>query len=560
MGKLSPLKIYRLLPILFICLFACKKQKVTSHPQEDINLKKAEQLFANQNDSAFYYFNIAATTSKDSLTIATSYSFMAQIQNSAGDFFGAQESATRSLKLINIKNPKHATCWASSYNELGRSSLDLKQYQLAFSYFNMALKHADDDARPVILSNKAMALQKLKQYPQSAKIYNELLLQKTKNSTQYARFLSNAAKTMWMGNASYNAAPLLLKALNIRIKNKDNWGLNASYAHLADYYTPSRPDSALLYAKNMYQIAQKLNSADDQLEALQKLISLSPSAAVKKYFESYQRLSDSLQTARNAAKNQFAIVRYESEKSKADNLILQKENTEKRYQIIKRDVILVLGILSFIAISVIAFLWFKKRQQKMELEKQHAVQENQLKTSKKVHDVVANGLYRIMSEMENQPDIDRELIIDKIENLYEKSRDISYDKPELHQQQFNEKLSVLLTSFATSKTKVIIVGNKAALWENVNAKTQYELEHILQELMVNMKKHSEADTVVIKFEEEENNILISYTDNGIGIADDKNFNNGLNNTVSRIDAIGGTVNFETKLEKGLKVHISFPVA
>jgi len=196
----------------------------------------------------------------------------------------------------------------------------------------------------------------------------------------------------------------------------------------------------------------------------------------------------------------------------------------------------------------------------MELEKQQAIQQNQLKTSKKVHDVVANGLYRVMSEMENQPDIDRELIIDRIEDLYEKSRDISYDKPELNKHQFNEKISTLLTSFATLSTKIIIVGNNAPMWEKVSLNAQYELEHILQELMVNMKKHSQADTVVIKFVQEKNSISIFYTDNGVGMAESKNFNNGLNNTVSRIDAIGGTVTFETKLEKGLKIYISVPVS
>nr|GFD55410.1 hypothetical protein [Tanacetum cinerariifolium] len=61
----------------------------------------------------------------------------------------------------------------------------------------------------------------------------------------------------------------------------------------------------------------------------------------------------------------------------------------------------------------------------MELEAQNALRNSQLNTSKRVHDVVANGLYRVMTEIENQADMDRENVLDKIEALYEKSRDIS---------------------------------------------------------------------------------------------------------------------------------------
>lgn len=485
---------------------------------------------------------------------------MAIIQNEAGDFFGAQETSIRALKLLNHHKKTDFNCLTSVYNLLGNTSIELKYNMLAVNYLKQAL-YFDQNSKykPRILNNQALAYQRLGQYSQALKIYKQILSQE-KDSIEYARFLSNSAKTRWLQNKNHNPVQQFLQALHIRKFNNDEWGLNASYAHLADYYTQAKPDSALYYAKNMYQIAQKLSSAGDQLEALQKLIILSPPTAIKKYFEIYTRMNDSLQNNRNAAKNQFAIIRYESEKSKADNLILQKDNTEKRYQIIKREVLLASGFFLFIAVAIIAILWYKKRQQKMELEKQHAIQDNQLKTSKKVHDVVANGLYRVMSEMENQPDIDREWIIDRIEGLYEKSRDISYEQPELNQDQFNEKISALLTSFATKDTKIITVGNTSTLWNHVNSHTRFELEHVLQELMVNMKKHSKANTVVIKFEHQRNNIHIFYTDNGVGIAEDKTFNNGLKNTVSRIDAIGGKLTFDTKLEKGLKIHITSPVS
>lgn len=540
---------------------SCKEKVIHPIPNANSYYSKAIKLYELSNDSAFYFFNKVTTeTNVDSLTIAKAYNYMATIQTDGGDYYGAQESAVQSFSFLNKNNREHYSCFAANYNILGSTYDDLKLHELAIGYYDQAIHYSSDpESILTIKNNKALAFQKIKDYAKALTIYNQIISQNI-NQVEYARVSSNTARTKWLQNPKYNPLPQLLAALNIRRKLGNEWGLNASYAHLADYYTNIKPDSALFYAEGMYQIARKLESPTDQLEALEKIIKLSPAKKIKKYFDVYQHLNDSLQTARSAAKNQFAVVRYNSEKNKADNLILQKDNTEKRYQIIKRELLLASGFVVFIAVSISAFFWYKKRQQKMELEKESAIQENRLKTSKKVHDVVANGLYRVMSEMENQPEIDREAIIDKIEVLYEKSRDISYDQPEHDVQSFEVKISEILTSFATPRTKVIIVGNSNKLWEKVQPNVQYELEQVLQELMVNMKKHSNATTVVLKFEQEENQVNILYTDNGIGMPENKIFNNGWKNTVSRIDGIGGKLTFETKLEKGLKVHISFPVS
>jgi gentisate 1,2-dioxygenase len=66
--------------------------------------------------------------------------------------------------------------------------------------------------------------------------------------------------------------------------------------------------------RKMYNAAKEIKNPDDQLEALQKLIALEPSEKSKFYFSKYQKINDSLQNARSKAKNQFALIRYETEK------------------------------------------------------------------------------------------------------------------------------------------------------------------------------------------------------------------------------------------------------
>lgn len=414
-----------------------------------------------------------------------------------------------------------------------------------------------NDNRIITLNGKALAYQKLGNYQQADSLYNTLIDAIKNNKKEYARILSNQAKTRWLQDPRFRAAPDLLHALSIRKSIKDKRGLNASYAHLSDYYANSQPDSALFYAEKMYATARQIDSPDDELEALTKLLNLSPAKELKKYFKRYEHLSDSLQTTRNAAKNQFALIRYEAEKNKTDNLQLQKDNAQKKEQLLRQRVILWSMIALFVTGGIIGRMWYRKRKQRIESASRLAIQEHQLKTSQQVHDVVANGLYLIMTEIEHGDAVEKDSLLDKLEVLYERSRNLSYEPPEAVHNDFSEVVSKLLTAFSSAATKVFITGNSNALWNRITIEAQTETEQVLQELMVNMKKHSGAQNVVLKFAPHENMIQIHYTDDGAGLPADFQYGNGLTNTENRIKRIGGNFIFE-ETSKGLKIRISIP--
>ncbi|WP_460686041.1 tetratricopeptide repeat-containing sensor histidine kinase [Niabella aquatica] len=507
-------------------------------------------MFNKKSDSAFYYFNKAANSSRDSLQIAMAYTYMAIIQSDAGDYFGSQENLLQSLKYLNEHEEKDRHCLLSNFNELGSTSMNMKKYDAAIGYYDKALEFIkDDNLKLVALSNKAVCYQKMQQYEQAISLYQSIIKQTKNNNKRYARILSNMAYTKWLQNSGYYAAPELLEALYVKENEKDNWGLNASYAHLSDYYTQSRPGLALMYAAKMYDIAKQLNSPGDELEGLQKLIVLSPSNSVKRYIARYLSLNDSLQTARNSAKNQFALIRYETEKHKSQNLALQKENAEKKVRIVTQQV-MIGGIVLF---SFAVLFWYRK-------QKQQALKEQQLKTSQKVHDVVANGLYRIMTRMEYQPGIEKQQLLDDMEILYEQSRDISYETIETPKQSFNNEIAELLKSFSTEHTSISIVGNTAHIWNGLNESARAELKRALQELLVNMKKHSGAKNAVIRFEETGNGLNIRYTDDGKGVPADFRYGNGLRNTETRIKNIGGQFTFTPPSAGGLNIQIFIPIS
>lgn len=508
----------------------------------------ADSAFINFDNAKDFFLQIG-----DSLGVGKCLLNMAIIAGDKSDNLGSQELSLNAQKYFNASKKKHHVYISSNNNNLGIVTYRLHDNVNALRFYNIAIQYSQSAAETkMYLNNIGTIYRENNQYPKAIKIFSQALAGKTVYPKEYARTLCNLAITKWEANPAYNAVPQMQRALQIRTQQKDQLGLNASYYHFATYYEKSSPALALKYAQKMYAVAQLNQRADDQLLALQKIIKLSPDETSKRYFNIYTVKEDSLTTVNNASKNQFALIRYEVEKKEADNLLMQKDNQNKQYQII----LLAAGLL----ITIVGGLFvYRRRRQKIALNAQTAIRENQLRTSKKVHDVVANGLYQVMTEIENKPGIDRDYVLDKIEDLYEKSRDISYEKPLSGGQPYHQLVSELLSSFASEQTKVLIAGNSAELWDKVTDPVRYELLQILQELMINMKKHSGAGNAVVRFEREGSMVKIFYTDNGKGMEKEAKFNNGLRNTGNRIDSIGGGITFDSIPGRGLKIEIFFPV-
>lgn len=556
----------RILSILFFLplLFSCSNKKKQTKIIKENKAYDAAFVFREQgkSDSAFLYFNKAKEgflAQDDSLGAAKCLVNMAIISTNSGDYFGGQELSLNAETYFDLKSDAQKVYINSNLNNLGIATYKLDNFKDALLFYENAINYATDSSNLMIcLNNQARVYQAMGNFETAISIYQRILQQTSPNNIEYARVISNLAMAKWKENPSYYPLAKFYHALAVRKKAKDLWGLNASYGHLANYYNVKNSDSALLYAKKMYQVAIQISSADDQLEALGTLIKLSPMGEAKVYFQRFQLMNDSVQVARSRAKNQFALIRYETEESKAKNLELQQENVAKNYQIFKGEVLLYATIFILLGSVIASSFWYKKRRERLKLDAQNAIRESRLKTSKKVHDVVANGLYRVMAEMEHYQGTQMEPLIDKIEALYEKSRDISYEEADVSGDNFQEKIANMLISFAKQDTKIALVGNDQQLWKNLNDKTKYEIEQVLQELMVNMRKHSGATHVVLRFEQINDHIYIWYTDDGVGIKKEVIFRNGLKNMGNRIKAIKGKIIFDYNFIKGLKIQIVFP--
>lgn len=87
---------------------------------------------------------------------------------------------------------------------------------------------------------------------------------------------------------------------------------------------------------------------------------------------------------------------------------------------------------------------------------------------------------------------------------------------------------------------------------------------VIQEALTNIARHSGADKVEISLKRQKKHFVMTLKDNGIGTMSHvdwppKNSGLGIRNMQERIDAIGGTINFENARPTGLVITIGIPI-
>ncbi|WP_336964537.1 tetratricopeptide repeat-containing sensor histidine kinase [Chryseobacterium contaminans] len=544
-----------------LILVSCRQEKADTNTINEGNdnlYKEGVALVQNDNVKAYSKFQQAIihyNKLKDSVKISKSLIYQSIVQNYTGDYLGAEATLVEALNYMKEGDESYY----SVYGSLGNLKYDQKEYSEAEKWYTKALAEEikSPDEKVNLINNKSASEYRQGKYSKALKTLKQIDLTKISDQNLINRIKENTVYTQWLQNNNYPAQKEFEKLLKEKLQNNDLWGANSSYAHLAEINQKTAPEASLIYAKKMLKNAIKIKSPEDRLEAMEKIISVDTSSNSKQNFKTYKALSDSIQRSRNDYRNRFAYIKYDSEKKNAENQTLKTQNAESKIKLLQQNIIL--SALSLLLIGGI--FWYKRRKKRLQQEKELEVKNTQLKMSKKVHDVVANGIYQVMTKIENQKDFDKDKALDELEFVYEKSRDISYEKEDIKDTiEFAEKIFTLIDSFKSDHVKPFLTGNSQNIWDGVNETTQNEVFQVIRELLINMKKHSQASLVTFKFEKNHNLIHIQYKDNGIGIPGEIIKGNGLTNTVSRIEKIKGTIIFDNTTETGLKINISFPTS
>lgn len=514
-------------------------------------------------DSSFYYFNkahSACDVKEDLPEIIYALSNMATIQQNQGDYAGSE--ATISEALPYLKPTTKVNCLWNIYTILGNNCNYTADYSGALYYFNKALALKTKEILKIgIQNNIALTLMEQKDFHKALQILSPLILKKEviNNAETYSRILDNLG-TCYFKVGNPKAFAYLNQSLIIRENNKDNWGLIASYYNLSEFYKNNNLRISNKYAHLAYRKATMLNSIDSRLQCLELLIQNSTKTQTKGFSLQYLHINDSIKRVRQKAKNQFAKIKYDFKKEKDENVELKAQKLIQLEQ--QKNKNLLIYFISIIAFAIALFIYYYLNA-KNKREKLKSSYSTEIRIAKRLHDELANDVYQTMTFAETQDlsaSHNKEILLNNLDTIYSRTRNISKEnsivETGLH---FLSNIKEMMSGFNTDTTHIIMNGLDAINWSSIENPKKIALYRVLQELLVNMKKHSKSSLVVLSFKINENKIHLNYTDNGVGVPFDKiNLKNGLRNVENRIHAIKGTVTFDTQSNNGFKVHITFP--
>lgn len=559
----------------FLFLFSCQKKTNTTPKQKSTKLQiekltKVADNFYNTNnfDSAFYYYNkvkFICNPVTDALDYVSTLNRMADIQQSQGDYTGSESTVTEALLYLKyIKNQQYA--W-NSYVILSINYLNTYDYKNAILYNQKALQLQTEPWRNLAAKNNiAVILIEEEKYKESLEIFLSLITKEEVISDDlfYAKALDNVGFCYFKINQPKKALYYLNKSLKIRQKKGDPFDLGKSYLHLAKFYEKRNSSLAkkyMLFSYNQFTIA---NNTDERLTSLKLIIQNSSDIALKKYSTKYVNLVDSIFEVRQKVKNQFARVKYDSKREKNENLKLKTHKAENELQLERqknRNIISYIIIAISLTLIIVLYLYLTSRGKKEKIE---ATYKSETRIAKKLHDELANDIYHTMAFVENKNlalTENKEQLLNNLDIIYSRTRDISKENCAIITNE-NYVLGVkeMILEFNTSNTSIILNDLETVSWNTLDRSKKTTVYRVLQELLVNMKKHSNANLAVINFKETDKNIIINYSDNGNG-ADltQLSFKNGLHNVENRIQSIKGNVEIDSHPGKGFKVLIKIPL-
>jgi signal transduction histidine kinase len=441
----------------------------------------------------------------------------------------------------------------------------LYDYKNAIIYNTKALKlKVDLITKAKSLNNIAVVNMEEGNYQKAIQILLPLTFQNEilNDSIEFTRIIENLGLCYFKINDS-RALDYLSKALTLNTKNKYEWGLITSYSRLAEFYLKDNPRLAYKYSRLAYEKATKIKDINDRLISLTSLIKSSEGDLLKKHALDFIRINDSNIKAKQIAKNQFAKMKYDSKNEREENQKLKIEKIENEIQL-EQQKNRVLLLFYFITTGIIAtigifkYLYSKNKRDKIKTEI-----ETENRISKKLHDEVANDLFQMITFAETRDLESKEnknILLTNLGNIYCTTRNISRENsPLIKGVEYETEIKELLFGFNSETVNILANGIEQVDWKKLDNIKKIIVYRVLQELLINMKKHSNCSLVMLIFKKNKNNLEINYSDNGAGAPIDEIIKGkGLQNVRNRILDVKGNITFESEPNKGFKSSIVLP--
>lgn len=519
---------------------------------------KSEKLYASQNDSIYWGQMLI---------------YKAGVLYDLGIY---TESEVATIQAINILTNKGETRLLYEANNLMTLILnDLKNYKAAEKYYAIIPTllnqleqegYSSDRLQRSWLSfhnNIGMYYNEISK-PSKAKVHFESALN-NESIDQFpklkARLLNNYAESQILLNGEITLINSLINSsLEIREKTNHKQGIADSKILKAEF-TLLKKDTAnaILTMREAYEMALHDKSSYELIESL-KFLSEHDLQKKDFYTSTYFKTQDSLYNIERQTRNKFARIAYETEEVERNNSLL-----------IERITYLV-GIIALISgLSIAVFIVFKLRLKNRKLlhqqQEQQAVQQIQeliakqqkiagdtknqerIRIAKDLHDAIINRIFTTRINLEDLPSTNedqKKKLLDQLKQTENQIRTIAHD---LHDNLFNQKedftevlKDLVLSQKNDFNTTFDFPNNTSINWSGFSMEQKTQVYLILQELLQNVNKHSQASRCFAFFIQDKDKITIRLHDNGVGFKTAHSKKGmGMNNIQHRLKAINGKI-------------------
>ncbi len=567
---------------------------------DSINLAKAYTYLGDYysrksiSDSAFLVYFKAEKMYKqinDKNNLAKTYLSKADLQFKESDLFESEITIFKALKIL--KDQKNVSdLLYQSYNLLGILYNEREEYNKALEFHNKALNILQDQSIPSDLQLKATSLNNIgfvylsmKNYQNAKKSFSNGLQQNNlfKESTPlYAMLLDNLAYSKFKLNDFEDLPNQFYRSLKIRDSLDLTSGIILNKVHLSEFYAVKKDTlKAIQLSKEALYLSRTSNKLRNTLEVLKQLAIVDHKNA-SEYSKEYIQLNDKLLKAERRMGEKFSRIEYETNEIKDQNSNLQEKNKTLVYVF---SICTLLGLFFYVYKTQQAKnreLLFKQQQQianediyNLMISQQNEIELTRIKEKKKVaqelHDGVLGRMFGIRISLDSLDKLDeseaiskRKKYLDELKNVEQDIREISHDLNREKSELINNFVSILNKLFEDQKntysSKLITVFDPEIKWDLISNIVKINLYRIVQEGLQNCNKYAKADIIRVEFKNENDNLVLTIEDDGIGFNTNKTKNGiGLNNIEYRATECKGTVTIKSAKGEGTILIIKVPL-
>ncbi|WP_017257004.1 tetratricopeptide repeat-containing sensor histidine kinase [Pedobacter arcticus] len=583
--------LFCLLLILYVSGFAqnadsLKKQiqQVTTDTAKITLLNKLATVYAQQGrgkEAIEAYGKVVFLAKRNRALLAKTYNGIGSVEADLGRNAEALKAYQSGLKFTSEND---FSLKADINKNIGALYLSWKKLDDALKYDNIAeyfaIKGKDERTVADLANNKGAVYEQKQQFDKAQNNYQKALrfYLKEKINDRICLTYNNLAILAKVQKQFKLATDYYVLAVTFATKADNKWLTAAIGNNLGNLLSETGEyERADIELNNALKLENEIKAGELIPETLENIADnekrrgnfkkafeyMKLTAAEKSKFINLENTKELTQLQEEFdAVNRQKKIELLSKESKIHQLTLSKKNT---------TILLISG--AFLAIGFISFLAFSRyklrHESKIKLATADAksqVQEEKLRISRELHDNIGAQLSFINGSIQSlaSADIGNQQLQQTQQVTQNTIKELRSTVWLINQQEFDldafvVKLREYLKPYYGSKPEIKIdnQSDKDYVLEPIIATNLFR---IIQELVNNALKYSEANELVVNFNAVEGSLKVTVVDDGIGYdSSTKSSGYGLRNIEERIKTIGGNHKVTTSLGDGTRFVLNIPI-